>query len=180
MHKYVSCCCHTFPPPKCGMFFPPILELAQLHHQNIGIDAPAYSRRREARLKHVWTFSSLMSIFAWRLNGPVRPASRSQKSVAYRQVVYHRHSGGRQTARSATRLPDCNYLPPDSETVAACREWTPAISKRIISALLQDEVLVGGRVPTKQNIARSRRPSSCVCTKTSYVENRLPLMLSTA
>jgi len=41
------------PPPKCGMFFPPILELAQLHHQNIGIDAPAYSRRREARLKHV-------------------------------------------------------------------------------------------------------------------------------
>ena len=26
--------------PKCGIFFPPILEVAQLRHQGIGIDTP--------------------------------------------------------------------------------------------------------------------------------------------
>jgi len=28
------------PPPNCGIFSPPILEVAQLRHQGIGIDAP--------------------------------------------------------------------------------------------------------------------------------------------
>jgi len=30
----------SYIPPKCGILFPPVLEVVHLRHQGIGIDAP--------------------------------------------------------------------------------------------------------------------------------------------